>query len=245
MTQDTIIQQYKFDDEVSGYVAQICGGDARRALTLLEAVIVGKSTTSTIFKKDFVDLEENMSSTYDRKGDAHYDTSSALIKSIRGSQPDAALHYLARMIEAGEKPEFIARRLVISASEDIGNANPHMLTFATSALQSVKLIGMPEARIILGQITTLLATSPKSNRAYIAMDKALSDVRQHKNLEIPLSLRNAPTDMMKKMGYGKDYIYAHDNPIASKKMTYLPKKLVQSKYYEPSDNGYEAQIKKR
>src|SRR5690606_5707913 len=156
------------------------------------------------------------------------------IKSIRASHPDAALYYLARMLDAGEDPQFIARRLIISASEDIGNANPHALNFAMSAAQAVHWVGMPEARIILAQICTLLASSPKSNRAYLAIDQALADVRSRGPLEIPLHLRNAPTSMMKQFGYSQGYVYPHDDLEGARNLEYLPKELKGKRYYIPS-----------
>ena len=166
-----------------------------------------------------------------------------MIKSIRGSHPDAALYYMARMLEGGEPPEFIARRLVISASEDIGNANPHALSFANAAAQSVKMLGMPEARIILGQICTFLAASPKSNRSYRAIDKALACVRKTGPLEVPLHLRNAPTKLMESFGHGKDYAYAHEDLKGARQMTYLPEELKGSTFYEPGVSGYEKNIR--
>ena len=166
-----------------------------------------------------------------------------MIKSIRASHPDAAVYYLARMIDAGEDPMFLARRLVISASEDIGNANPTALLMATSGMQSVHMVGMPEARIILSQIVTYLAASPKSNRAYLAINEALSDVKKWGNLDISVDLRNPSSDLMKSIGYGKNYKYPHDDLEGAKKMTYLPAELKGRRYYNPSDMGVERQLK--
>jgi putative ATPase len=181
---------------------------------------------------------------YDKSSDQHYDTISAYIKSIRASQPSAAIYYLARLIESGEDPVFIARRMLIAASEDIGNANPTALLVATSALQAVQALGMPEGRIPLAQATTYLAASPKSNRAYNAINQALDDVRRTGALEIPLHLRNAPTKLMKEFGYGSGYVYAHDDPVAAMGLTYVPAPLDKIRYYEPSDIGTEAQLRR-
>lgn len=244
LAKDPRLVNVRCADSIIEHIANACGGDARRAYNMLEA-LAEVADSDEISEKHLADLEENLTSRYDRDGDGHYDTASALIKCIRAGQADAALHYLARMIDGGEKPEFIARRLIISASEDIGNANPHMLTFATSALAAVQAIGMPEGRIVLGQIVTLLASSPKSNRAYLAVDRALADVRKHRNLAIPMSLRNAPTQMMKDHGYGKGYVYAHDDPEGASKMAYLPPELENARYYEPGENGYEKNLQKR
>jgi len=231
-------------DEVLSVIARTAGGDARRALALLDALLSAAPAACTrLDMEDLATLGTTLNLTYDKAGDQHYDTISAFIKSIRASHPDAALHYLARMIEAGEDPMFLARRLVIAASEDIGNANPTALLVATSAMQAIHMVGMPEARIILSQATTYLAASPKSNRAYVAIDKALEDVRTYGALEIPLHLRNAPTELMKSFGYGKNYQYAHDEREKARESTYLPDKLKGRKYYEPSDSGAEKILK--
>ncbi len=176
---------------------------------------------------------------YDKKSEEHYDTISAFIKSVRGSDPDAAIYYLARMLEGGEDPLFIARRLMILASEDIGNASPMGLVLATSAFQSVHAIGMPEARIILAQMTTYLASAEKSNRSYTAIDQALAEVKRSGNLKIPFSIRNASTKAMKEWGYGKDYQYAHQSEEAYIPMQFLPDELREKTFYEPSTRGVE------
>ncbi len=225
-------------------IGDVANGDVRRALGLLEAVLVAAPTdVSPITPKSIEGFAREIGLAYDKDGDEHYDTISAMIKSIRASHPDAALYYLARMIEAGEDPMFLARRLVISASEDIGNANPTALLMATSGMQSIHMVGMPEARIILGQIITYLAASPKSNRSYLAMDKALADVRKWGNLDISTDLRNPTSDLVKNLGYGKNYRYPHDDLEGAKKMTYMPTELKGRKYYEPSDMGVERQLK--
>lgn len=229
--------------EVLEAIARSSGGDARRALTLLDAVIqssVGKQSVTLESLKEFT---ESIPLRYDKAGDDHYDVISAFIKSIRASHPDAALHYLARMVDAGEDPVFIARRLLILASEDVGNANPTALLVATAAMQAVHMLGYPEARITLAQATTYLAASPKSNRAYVGVDAAIADLRKFGSLEVPLHLRNAQTKLMKEFGYGKNYAYAHDELEAAKKLAYLPPELKGRRYYEPSEHGSERQLR--
>jgi len=231
--------------EVLAAIAKAADGDARRALNLLEAVAVSAPAHQhpvSIASLQGVMRELNL--RYDKQGDQHFDVVSALIKSIRASQPDAAVYYLARMLDGGEDPMFIARRLVIAASEDVGNANPTALLLATSCMQAVHLVGMPEARIILAQATTYLAASPKSNRSYNAINKALADVQRTGTLEVPLHLRNAPTKLMQELGYGAGYVYAHDDQAAASRQIYLPIELAHQRYYEPSNSGTEAQLKK-
>lgn len=227
-------------------IAHSSQGDARRALNLLEALIAIFETQaeSKPFDDETLDqLGDIFPREYDKKNDAHYDTISAFIKSIRASDPNAAVYYLARMLDGGEDPMFIARRLLIVASEDIGNASPTALILASAASQAVHMVGMPEARIILSQATTYLASSPKSNRSYLAINTALEDVKQKGALEIPKHLRNAPTEFMKNQGYGRGYIYAHDNPKAANRMPNLPSEVSGKKYYEPSTSGAEKQIR--
>ena len=183
---------------------------------------------------------------YDKACDYHYDVISAFIKSVRGSDPDAAIYWLAVMLEGGEKPEFIARRLIILASEDIGNAEPYALQLATSAFQAVHIIGMPESRIILGQITTYLAAVPKSNAAYQAIDNAMSHVRDNVAGSVPLHLRNAPTKLMKNEGYGKNYKYAHSYPDHFVKDNFMPENFTETpSFYNPSNQGREKFLKER
>ena len=181
---------------------------------------------------------------YDKKGEQHYDIISAFIKSIRGSDPNAAVYWLARMIEGGEDVKFIARRLVILASEDIGNANPTALVLATNAFQAVRLIGYPEARIILSQCATYLASSPKSNASYMAVSKAQTAVKRSGNLPVPLHLRNAPTRMMKNLDYGKGYQYTHNYEGSFADQEYMPEQLSGTKFYEPGKNTREEEIRK-
>ena len=226
--------------EVLEAIARSSAGDARRALNILETLAT--AAPADISPVDLVALKsmgDTFALLYDKKGDQHYDTISAFIKCIRASKPDAALHYLARMIDAGEDVLFIARRLVIAASEDVGNATPMGLVIAQAGFDAVHHIGMPEARIILAQVTTFLAASHKSNRSYVAIDKALADVREYGALEIPMVLRNAPTELMKSMGYGKGYAYAHDDPNGASAMEYLPSVLLGREYYVPGSHGHE------
>lgn len=239
-----------FAPDVLLAVARSAGGDGRRALNLLDAVAAAAPATAAsglpqeITMESLRSVASHLGLRYDKSGDQHYDTISAYIKSIRASQPSAAIYYLARLIESGEDPVFIARRMVIAASEDIGNANPTALLVATSAMQAVQALGMPEGRIPLAQATTYLAASPKSNRAYNAINRALDDVRRTGALDIPLHLRNAPTKLMKEFGYGEGYVYAHDDPVAAMGLTYVPSPLDQVRYYDPSDIGTEAQLKR-
>jgi putative ATPase len=182
---------------------------------------------------------------YDKAGESHYDTISAFIKSVRGSSPDGALYWLARMIESGEDPLFIARRLVILASEDIGLAEPQALSVAIAAQQAVHFLGMPEGRIPLAEATVYLATAPKSNSAYAGLNQAMRDVREQANEPVPLHLRNAVTGMMKDMGYGKDYNYSHDFGGHFEEQEYLPPSLEGRRYYQPSEEGAESEIGQR
>ncbi len=223
-----------------------CGGDARVMLNALElALVLSVSKESSTIDSDVVEeAYQTQHYQYDKSGDEHYNTISAFIKSVRGSDPDAAVYYLARMLESGEDPKFIARRLIILASEDIGNAEPFALTLATSCFEAVNFVGMPEARIILSQCTTFLASSPKSNSSYVAINRATKDVREKKNVAIPLHLRNAPTDMMRNMNYGKGYKYAHNFEGNFVTQQYMPSELEGRVYYEPTENGKESRLKK-
>ena len=182
---------------------------------------------------------QHRSANYDKSGDSHYDTISAFIKSIRGSSPDGALYWLARMIDAGEDPTFIARRLVISAAEDVGLADPNALVIATAAQQALHLIGMPEGRIILAEATVYLASAAKSNSAYAGLEKALEDVRNLPSYPVPMHLRNAVTGLMRDLGYGREYRYAHDYAENFVEQTYLPENVSDASYYQPSENGDE------
>jgi putative ATPase len=220
------------------------GGDARRLLNLLELIVSSMpETTREITDALVQDIVQRKMTLYDKTGEQHYDIISAFIKSIRGSDPNAAVYYLARMIAGGEDPKFIARRLVILASEDIGNANPNALLLATTTFQAVEMIGWPESRIILSQCVTYLASSPKSNAAYMAINKAESLVSQTGDLPVPLHIRNAPTKLMKQMDYGKGYKYAHDYPGNFVAQEFLPEKIAGRKLYDPGDNPTEARLR--
>lgn len=227
---------------------QYSGGDARKLYNTLELVVragvnTGERTIVVTNESVKERLQENMA-IYDKNGEMHYDIISAFIKSIRGSDPDAAVYWLARMLDGGEDIKFIARRLVILAAEDIGLANPNALLMANSCFQSIHVIGMPEARIILSETAIYLATSPKSNSAYLAIDRALDEVRSSGNKAVPLHLRNAPTSLMKELGYGKDYRYAHDFDGNFVEDQYLPDDLKDARFYEPGKNVREDDIKR-
>lgn len=230
-------------DEVIQSLANAADGDARKALNLLHAILSSLPHDKEVNLESAKPFIGQIIQNYDKNADHHYDIVSALIKSIRASQVDAAVYYLARMIDGGEDPMYIARRLVIAASEDVGNANPTALLVANNGLNAVHQIGYPEARIILSQVTTYLAASPKSNRSYLAINEALADVKRTGSLEVPLHLRNAPTKLMKDMGYGQNYIYAHDNPKGASRLDYLPGELRHKSYYNPTDMGTERQLK--
>jgi putative ATPase len=226
--------------EAREYLLRLAGGDGRRLLNALEVAASGTK------RVEVADVERAVGQRSLRYGrEEHYDVISAFIKSVRGGDPDAALHYLARMLEAGEDPVFVARRLVILASEDIGNADPHALPLAVAAAQAVQLIGMPEGRIPLAQATTYLASAPKSNAAYAAIGRALEDVRRGSVPEVPLRLRNAPTGLMKEEGYGAGYRYAHDDEPEGMNDRYLPDELAGRVYYEPRTRGAEVEIRER
>ena len=220
------------------------GGDGRKLYNILDLVCSTDDSEIVITNEMVVSrLQENMA-IYDKSGEQHYDIISAFIKSIRGSDPDAAVYWLARMLEGGEDIKFIARRLIISASEDIGLANPNAMLIANACFEAIDKIGMPEARIPLAEATIYLATSPKSNSAYLAVNAAMEKVKETGDLPVPLHLRNAPTKLMKNLNYGVDYKYAHDYPNHFVKQQYLPDKLIKTTFYEPAPNQKEEQIKK-
>lgn len=226
-------------------LVDLSGGDARTALNLLESIIKTKGKGDIIITKaDIERISQKTLLKYDKKGESHYDTISAFIKSMRGSDPDAAIFWLAKMIVAGEDPKFIARRMIIFASEDIGNADPFALVLANNVFESVNKIGMPESRIILSQGVTYLASAPKSNASYLAIDKAISDIEGGINISVPLHLRNAPTKLMKEESYGKDYKYPHDYENGFVDQNYFPEKF-KSKYYVPKSVGKELRLKER
>ncbi len=223
------------------------GGDARKLYNILELVTnFDEEGTLEITNELVTEKVQQNVSIYDKAGEQHYDIASAFIKSIRGSDPNGAVYWLARMIEGGEDVKFIARRIMISAAEDIGLANPNALLMATTAFQAVQAVGFPEARIILSQATVYLATSPKSNSAYMAINKAQSIVKKTGNLPVPLHLRNAPTQLMKQLDYGKDYLYSHDYPGNFVQQQYLPDELEGQHIFDPQDNNpSEKKIKER
>jgi putative ATPase len=245
LTTDAYLKPRKITIDEWDALLLFSGGDARKLLNTLELIvstqkegeeliITNEKTTST--------LQENPA-RYDKTGEQHYDIISAMIKSIRGSDPNAALYYLARMTEGGEDPKFIARRLLILASEDIGNANPTALILANNCFQAVTVIGYPECDLILSQTVIYLATSPKSNASYKAIRLAQQTVRETGNLQVPLALRNAPTGLMKTLGYGADYEYAHNHPGNFVNLEYLPEELSGKTFYEPGLNKREAEIR--
>ncbi len=224
----------------------LCGGDARKLLNLFELVTDAHPQNPLEITDELVyDSAQQHMARYDKTGEQHYDIISAFIKSMRGSDPNAAVYYLARMIVAGEDPTFIARRMVILASEDIGNANPTALILAKSCMEAVKMVGYPEARIVLSQTAIYLASSPKSNAAYVAIDKAIDLVNKTGDQSVPLHLRNAPTKLMKEIGYGKHYLYAHDHPGNFIAQEFLPESLSGTRIYEPGNNAREREIREQ
>lgn len=241
-------------DEAVDEIVRMAGGDARKTLTILEAAagaMTGdmarkKGARRPIITPEVVSQVMDVATVrYDKGGDDHYDVISAFIKSMRGSDVDAALHYLARMIRAGEDPRFIARRIMIAAAEEVGMAAPQILEVTVAAAQAVAMIGMPEARIVLAAATVAVATAPKSNASYLAIDQALADVDAGRIGEVPLHLRNAPTKLMKDWGNHEGYRYAHDWPGAVAPQQYMPDELVGREYYHPNDRGYEHEVKPR
>lgn len=223
---------------------RLSGGDGRKLLNVFELVVntIGGDIIEITNEKVSNIVQQNIT-IYDKAGENHYDIISAFIKSIRGSDPNAAVYWLARMIEGGEDPSFIARRLLILASEDIGNANPTALVIANNCFQAVNVIGMPESRIILSQAVTYLAASAKSNAAYVAINLALDAVRSNGDLPVPIHLRNAPTKLMKDIGYGKEYQYAHNYDSNFAKQEYLPESIQGKKFYDPSNNPREKEMR--
>ena len=235
----------EFIDE--NFLMYLSGGDARTLLNVLESSVVHEVDKDPIriTKKVLENVVQKKNIIYDKSGEEHYNLISAFIKSMRGSDPDAALYWLARMLEGGEDPLFIARRLVILASEDIGNASPNGLVLAEAAFSAVHQIGMPEARIILAQCTTYLASSPKSNASYMGIKLAEDEIRNNPLYPVPLHLRNAPTKLMKDIGYGKEYKYAHNYENDFVEDNYLPDELLGTQFYLPSENGQEKNLKER
>jgi len=234
----------KLEDE--NYLMQLSGGDARKLLNILESAAQALPEGETkITTRHLAEVVRNNPTIYDKDGEQHYDIISAFIKSVRGSDPNGAVYWLARMIEGGEDPKFIARRLIILASEDIGNANPTGLVLANAAFDAVSKIGMPEGRIILSQCAVYLASSPKSNASYEAIGAAMEKVRETGNLPVPLHLRNAPTKLMKDLGYGANYAYSHAYEGNFAEQEYLPDELSEHRFYSPGENPRENEMRKR
>jgi len=242
LEQDELLAKRNIQLQEKEALLNLSGGDARKMLSLLELIVFSSGTDDLVITDELV-LEKAQTNTilFDKEGELHYDIASAFIKSIRGSDPNAAVYWLARLIEGGEDVKFIARRLLIAASEDIGNANPNALVLANSTFQAVTTIGFPEARIILSQCTLYLANSPKSNAAYKAINSAQSRVKETGNLGVPLHLRNAPTALMKDLNYGKGYQYAHDFENNFVAQEYLPEEISNTRFYEPGGNPKENQ----
>lgn len=231
------------------YIAGMANGDARRALNTLELAVItttpDKEDTRHITLETVKDVVQRKSFIYDKEGEEHYNLISALHKSMRGSDPDAALYWFGRMLDAGEDPLYIARRLIRFASEDVGNADPHALQVAVSAMQAYQFVGSPEGDLALAQSAVYLACAPKSNALYTAYSKVKDDIQKTRALSVPLHMRNAPTFLMKELGYGKDYKYPHDFPDSYVEEDYLPENLKGRIYYRPTDHGFETEIKRR
>lgn len=247
LTNDIILSQYNITIADYNFIIKYSGGDARSALKALELAVklYPNEKTFTITNKDFEKALQQKSVLYDKGGESHYDTISAFIKSLRGSDPDASLFWLAKMLDAGEDPKFIARRMVIFASEDIGNADPFALSLAVSVFHAVQLIGMPECRINLAQGVTYLACAAKSNASYMGIEMAMSDVKNGENLVVPLHLRNAPTKLMKQEGYGIGYKYPHDFEDHFVDENYFPVGMKPKVYYKPTQFGKEKNFSER
>ena len=245
IAKDVILKEKKIELKETDAMLRFSGGDARKLLNILELVVDADAGPVVITDEKVTERLQQNPLAYDKDGEMHYDIISAFIKSIRGSDPDGALYWLARMVEAGEDPAFIARRLVISAAEDIGLANPNALLLANAAFDAVMKIGWPEGRIPLAEATVYLATSPKSNSAYEGINSALELVRQTGNLPVPLHLRNAPTKLMKQLGYGKDYKYAHAYQGNFVQQQFLPDEVKGSRIWHPQNNAQEAKIRER
>ncbi|MBR1509907.1 MAG: replication-associated recombination protein A [Bacteroidales bacterium] len=245
LREDVLLKDKDIQIKESEALMRYSGGDARKLLNVLELVIDAQAGQSPIVLDNATvtaSIQENMA-IYDKDGEMHYDIISAFIKSIRGSDPNAAIYYLARMIDGGEDPLFIARRLCLSASEDVGLANPNALLLANACFEVVSKIGMPEGRIPLAETTVYLASSPKSNASYMALEKALAEVKQSGNQPVPLPIRNAPTKLMEELGYSDGYKYAHDYPGHFVDMEFMPEKLKGTVFYEPAQNKHEAALR--
>ena len=244
LVEDQFLSKKRIKLKETEALMRLSGGDARKLLNILELVVLSESSDTVTLTNDMVlNKVQNNTVLYDKTGEQHYDIISAFIKSIRGSDPNAALYWLARMVEGGEDLKFIARRLIILASEDIGNANPTALVLANSTFQAVTTIGYPEARIILSQCVVYLASSPKSNASYLAIKEAQKIVKQTGDLPVPLAIRNAPTKLMQELGYGKQYQYAHDYEGNFVKQEFLPEQLKGQQIYNPGKNKKENEFR--
>lgn len=242
--EDSVLQTKQISLKETEALLRLSGGDARKLLNIFELVVNSESTDKITITNELVMAKVQKNTVlYDKTGEQHYDIISAFIKSIRGSDPQGAVYWLARMIEGGEDVKFIARRLLISASEDIGLANPTALVIANNTFQAVTTIGYPEARILLSECTIYLATSPKSNASYMAIKRAQEAVREHGDLSVPIALRNAPTKLMKDLGYGADYKYAHDFQHNFVEEEFLPSSIAGTTFYSPGENAREKAIK--
>jgi len=239
------LRQLSFPEDALRAISRSSSGDGRRALAVLERIAAAMSDSSSTDLETVTQLLGRPDLLHDKDGDTHYDIASALIKSLRGSDPDAALYWTARLLEGGEDPMFVARRLVIFASEDVGNADPRALTLAVSTMQGIHLVGMPEARILLGQAVTYLATAPKSNAAYLAIDAAIACANKHGPLPVPKPLRNTATSIAREQGHGEGYQYPHDFPDHIVEQDYLPSELSSQAFYKPSEHGGERVIRER
>ena len=243
ISKDDLLKQKQIELKETEALFLFSGGDARKLLNILE-LICNQPDNKIVITNDVVTkLLQQKIATYDKGGEEHYNIISAFIKSIRGSDPNAAVYWLARMLDGGENIEFIARRMVILASEDIGNANPNALLLATNCFQAIQMIGMPESRIILSQCATYLASSQKSNASYMAIEEAYSSVRKNGQLPVPLHLRNAPTKLMKQLDYGKDYAYAHVYENNFVEQEFLPDKIIGTTFYDPGNNNRENELR--
>lgn len=243
LTQDIILKDRDIELKETDAILRFSGGDARKLLNILDLVISSEVNDKiTITDKLVTERLQENPAAYDKGGEMHYDIISAFIKSIRGSDPDAAIYWLARMVAGGEDPKFIARRLVISAAEDIGLANPNALLLANACFEALHKIGWPEGRIVLAETTIYLATSPKSNSAYMSIDEAIALVNETGNLPVPLHLRNAPTKLMKELNYGKEYKYAHSFENNFVQQDYVPKEIKGRQFWKPQQNASESKI---
>lgn len=246
LTEDITLKSLTIDVQETGALFTLSGGDVRKLLNYLEILVNSQTSDEKIIHNELVQevLQKNIA-RYDKSGEQHYDIISAFIKSMRGSDPNAALYWLGRMLVAGEDPKFIARRILIFAAEDVGLANPNGLLIAESCFRACEIIGMPEVRIVLGQAVAYLASSPKSNSAYQAINSAMKLAEKTAHLPVPIHLRNAPTKLMKEIGYGQNYLYAHDYPNNFVEQEFLPEELSGTKLYEPQNNASEQKLQNR